>query len=99
MYDIPTKEKKAYIINIWCKGCQFKNFCFKILSKDELRVLSMFPFFPKSCCGWDFFKPESRKTHQENKLKFLKWMRDELETRLAGLNAAIQTIERQIDQD
>ena len=59
----------------------------------------MFPFFTKSCCGWDFFQPESRKAHQENKLKFLKWMRDDLETRLAGLNAAIQTIERQINQE
>lgn len=59
----------------------------------------MFPFFTKSYCGWDFCQPESRKVHQENKLKFLKWIRDDLETRLAGLNAAIQTIERQINQD
>lgn len=59
----------------------------------------MFPFFSKSCFDWDFFEPESRKTHQERKLKFLKWMRDDLETRLAGLNAAIETIERQMNQD
>lgn len=58
----------------------------------------MFPFFGKSFCGWDC-EPQSRKTHQENKLKFLKWMRDDLETRLAGLNAAISTIERQLNQE
>ncbi|NJK40042.1 MAG: hypothetical protein HC825_00990 [Oscillatoriales cyanobacterium RM1_1_9] len=56
----------------------------------------MFLSFGKSCWNWE---PESRKVHQEQKLKFLKWMRDDLETRLAGLNAAIGTIERQLNQD
>lgn len=41
----------------------------------------------------------SRKAYQERKLKFLKWMRDDLETRLAGVNAAIQTIERQVNEE
>jgi hypothetical protein len=41
----------------------------------------------------------SRQSYQERKLKFLRWMRDDLETRLAGVNAAIETIERQLTQE
>ncbi len=55
----------------------------------------MFPFFGSSCCGG----PTSREDYQARKLKFLKWMRDDLETRLAGLNAAIETIERQMGRE
>lgn len=56
----------------------------------------MFPFFcPSSGCG----SSTSRNDYQERKLKFLKWMRDDLEARLAGLNAAIETIERQIGRE
>lgn len=40
--------------------------------------------------------PEQRR---QRKLKFLKAMRDDLETRLAAINAAIETIERQNRQD
>lgn len=51
-------------------------------------------FFPwyKSC-----FNPESgtASTWRQRRLIFLKSMRDELETRLAAVNAAIDTIERQ----
>ncbi|WP_421658151.1 hypothetical protein [Leptothermofonsia sp. ETS-13] len=56
----------------------------------------MFPFWNNPC--W-MGEPMSRKAYQERKLRFLRWMRDDLETRLAGLNAAIETIERQINQD
>lgn len=38
-------------------------------------------------------------TFQERKLQFLKGMRNELEARLAGLNATIETIERQLNQE
>lgn len=55
----------------------------------------MFPFWGNPCC---FPEPWSAQAHQERKLQFLKMMRDSLETRLAGLNAAIATIERQIAQ-
>jgi hypothetical protein len=48
---------------------------------------------------WDLFSCGnfscSRKDYEEKRLKFLKWMRDDLEARLAGLNAAIDTLERQ----
>ena len=53
----------------------------------------MFPFFFNTCGS------TSRQEYQERKLKFLKWMRDDLETRLAGLNAAIETIERQMSRE
>jgi hypothetical protein len=56
----------------------------------------MFPFFGYSCWGTE---PMSRRTYQERKLKFLKGMRDDLEARLAGLNAAIEAIERQINRE
>lgn len=56
----------------------------------------MFPFWGNTCWTGE---PMSRKAYQERKLHFLKWMRDDLETRLAGLNAAIDTIERQISQE
>ena len=55
-------------------------------------------FFPwyKSC-----FNPESTSasTWRQRRLKFLKSMRDDLETRLAAINAAIDTIERQNRQE
>ncbi len=56
----------------------------------------MFPFWMNSCCGHESF---STTKHQENKLKFLKFMRDNLEARLAALNAAIETIERQVSRN
>ena len=56
----------------------------------------MFPFWNNTC--W-MGEPVSRKTYQERKLRFLKWMRDDMETRLAGLNAAIATIERQLHEE
>lgn len=57
----------------------------------------MFPFF-NPCCNWES-SSSSRKAYQERKLQFLKWMRDDLETRLAGLNAAIATVERQVSEE
>ncbi|WP_013323138.1 hypothetical protein [Gloeothece verrucosa] len=56
----------------------------------------MFPFFGNPCCTNESI---SRKTYQERKLKFLKGIRDDLEARLAGLNASIETIERQLSQE
>ena len=47
------------------------------------------------------FNPESNSasTWRQRRLKFLKSMRDDLETRLAAINAAIATIERQNSQE
>jgi hypothetical protein len=56
----------------------------------------MFPFFGPGCCSSD---ANSRREYQERKLKFFKWFRDDLETRLAALNAAIATLERQMGQE
>ena len=56
----------------------------------------MFFHWCQSC-----FNPESNSasTWRQRRLKFLKSMRDELETRLAAINAAIETIERQNSQE
>jgi hypothetical protein len=59
----------------------------------------MFPFsfwYNSSCYTGE---PVSRKTHLQRKLKFLKAMRDDLETKLAGLNAAVSSVEQQLIQD
>lgn len=58
----------------------------------------MFPFFEIPFCGCGT-EPWSEKVHKERKLQFLKFMRDGVETRLAALNAAIATIERQLSQE
>ncbi len=58
----------------------------------------MFPFnfWYNSCYDGE---PISRKNRLERKLRFLKAMRDDLETRLAGLNGAITNLEQQINQE
>ncbi len=47
------------------------------------------------------FNPESNSASnwKQRRLKFLKSMRDDLETRLAAINAAIDTIERQTREE
>jgi hypothetical protein len=58
----------------------------------------MFPFWnwDNSCYGGETV---SRRSNLERKLKFLKWMRGDLEIRLAGLNAAIGSVEQQLSQE
>ena len=56
----------------------------------------MFPFWGNYCYSGESI---SRKSHLERKLKFLTWMRDDLESRLAGINAAIDTIRQQIERE
>ena len=56
----------------------------------------MFPFWTYSCGNSHATSP---KAHKERKLKFMKWIRDDLETRLAGINAAISTLESQLDRE
>lgn len=50
-----------------------------------------FPCFP--------FSSADRRHLRSQKLDMLKTMRDALEARLAALNAAIETMERQMQQD
>lgn len=56
----------------------------------------MFPFWDSACYSSE---PVPRKSRLERKLKFLQLMRDDLETRLAGINAAIGKIQEQLTQD
>ena len=55
----------------------------------------MFSAWYQTCCN-----PNSNfaATWKERRLTFLKVIRDDLETRLAAINAAIETIERQNSQ-
>jgi hypothetical protein len=57
----------------------------------------MFPFWNNSCYYGS--EPLSRKSYLERRLRFLKWTRDELETRLAGINATISKVEQQLGED
>lgn len=57
----------------------------------------MFPFFwGNSCYNGE---PMSRRSRLERKRKFLQWMRDDLETKLAGINAALTKIDEQLNQE
>jgi hypothetical protein len=70
------------------------------INRVVFEMLTMFPLFScwynNSCYGNE---PISRKTHLERKLRFLKTMRDDLETKLAGLNAAITNVEQQVSHE
>jgi hypothetical protein len=52
----------------------------------------MFMFGKMPCCGMD---AESRQNARKAQLEFLKMVRDHIETRLAGVNAAIAALEQQ----
>jgi hypothetical protein len=58
-------------------------------------MFPMFPFWGNPCCGSE---PLSHKASLERKLKFWMWMRDDLESKLAGINASIDTIRQQIER-
>jgi len=55
----------------------------------------MFPFGPTPGTAVDLFP----QTQLESKLRFLRSTRDDLEPRLAGINAAIEQIERQLSRE
>jgi hypothetical protein len=55
----------------------------------------MLPFFAWQTCGPSW---SNDREYKERKLRFLKWMRDELDNRLAGVNASIQSLEQQLSQ-
>ncbi|WP_218082139.1 hypothetical protein [Anthocerotibacter panamensis] len=56
-----------------------------------------FPFDLFGCgCGPE---PATRKERLLRKISFLKRIRDDLEARLAGLNAALTTLERQASEE
>jgi hypothetical protein len=56
----------------------------------------MFPFWGSPCYGGE---PISRRSRLEHKRRFLQWMRDDLETKLAGINAALTKLEEQLSQE
>jgi hypothetical protein len=56
----------------------------------------MFPFWGSGCYSGE---PISRRSRLEQKRRFLQWMRDDLETKLAGINAALTKLEEQLSQE
>jgi hypothetical protein len=54
---------------------------------------------PFGCCSGPDEGGHGRRRHQERKLRMLTGWRDSLERHLAALNAAISTLERQIERD
>ena len=51
------------------------------------------------CCMSDPFSDESRARHQRRKLQMLKGWRDAVERQLSAVNAAIGTLESQMQRD
>lgn len=57
----------------------------------------MFP--PMGCCGDDGASGSGLRRHQQRKLRMLRFWRDGAERQLAALEAAISTLERQMQRD
>lgn len=57
----------------------------------------MVPLF--GCCGDDGPAGSGLRRHQERKLRMLRYWRDGAERQLAALEAAISTLERQMERD
>lgn len=57
----------------------------------------MFP--PFACCGLSSESQQAWRHHQERKLRLLRFWRDGLERQLAAADAAISTLERQMERD
>ncbi len=55
-------------------------------------------FLPIGCCGVDD-GDNQRRRHQQRKLQMLTFWRDGAERQLAALNAAISTLEQQIQRN
>jgi hypothetical protein len=56
-------------------------------------------FHPMGCCRGDGSAARSLRRHQERKLRMLRFWRDGAERQLAALEAAISTLERQMQRD
>lgn len=54
-------------------------------------------FFPM--CNPMSYDRRAAREHREQKLQFLRWVKDSMETRLAAVNAAIENIESQQRRD
>ena len=58
-----------------------------------------FPMFPLPGCCWSEPGDNSHARYQQRKLHMLKGWRDAVERQLAAANAAIATLEQQIERD
>ena len=65
------------------------------------RIVLVIPteMFPPLCCDSGSDQVSRRRHHQSRKMAMLTFWRDGLERQLAAVNAAIDTLQRQIDRD
>lgn len=56
-------------------------------------------FLPIGCCNSSEDGGGSWRRHQERKLRMLSYWRDAIERQLSAVNAAISTLERQMERD
>ncbi|WP_250398624.1 hypothetical protein [Synechococcus sp. MU1648] len=54
---------------------------------------------PPFCCSGTTDHATLRRHHQERKLSMLRFWRDSAERQLSALNAAIKTLQEQMDRD
>ena len=54
---------------------------------------------PPFCCSTSTDHTALRRQHQERKLSMLRFWRDGAERQLSALNAAIKTLQEQMDRD
>ncbi|MDC3008578.1 hypothetical protein OA002_00350 [bacterium] len=54
---------------------------------------------PPFCCSPSTVHTSLRRQHQERKLSMLRFWRDGAERQLSALNAAIKTLQEQMDRD
>ncbi len=54
---------------------------------------------PPFCCSSNTDQTTLRRQHQERKLSMLKFWRDGAERQLSALNAAIKTLQEQMERD
>ena len=62
-------------------------------------MISIADMLPPFCCSTATDHATLRRQHQERKLSMLRFWRDGAERQLSALNAAIKTLQEQMDRD
>lgn len=62
-------------------------------------MIAIADMLPPFCCSTSSDHASLRRQHQERKLSMLRFWRDSAERQMAALNAAIQTLQEQMDRD
>ena len=62
-------------------------------------MIAIADMLPPFCCSGTTDHATLRRHHQERKLSMLRFWRDSAERQLSALNAAIKTLQEQMDRD